>query len=399
MPSAMIPEPQDAIDPHALRRHYSAFLPADRVLLTGHSHQAWPDVARAGMLAAFDAAAAHVDDKWEGAFQAAAAVRAFVGARVGAAADTVALGASTHELVVRLLSALPLRQKRHIVTTSGEFHTLYRQLRRLSEEGVTVDFVPVHPVATLAERLAAAVRADTAALFVSTVLFETGARVPNLAQAVAHARAKGAEVVLDGYHHFLARPLALADYGDAFLLGGGYKYAQWGEGVCFLVVPAGCTLRPVVTGWYSDFAHLAAPRDAAPVTYGPTLAERFAGATYDPTSHFRARAVTEFFGAQGLTVERLAASYTRQTTRIHAALTAAGHEVLTPAEPEARGAFVAVRTADARGVVARLRAEGVWVDARGETVRLGPAPYLTDAEIERGIAAFLRHATPPTAAR
>ena len=52
------------IDPHSLRPHYRAFLREGRVLLTGHSHQAWPDVAREGMLAAFDAAAEHVDDKW-----------------------------------------------------------------------------------------------------------------------------------------------------------------------------------------------------------------------------------------------------------------------------------------------------------------------------------------------
>ena len=47
-----------ALDPRALRPHYQQFLavPAGaprRVLLTGHSHQAWPDVARAGQDAAF----------------------------------------------------------------------------------------------------------------------------------------------------------------------------------------------------------------------------------------------------------------------------------------------------------------------------------------------------------
>ncbi|MEM7609394.1 MAG: kynureninase, partial [Myxococcota bacterium] len=53
-----------SLDPQSLRPFYGRFLDADRILLTGHSHQAWPDVAREGVLQAFDDAAAHVDDKW-----------------------------------------------------------------------------------------------------------------------------------------------------------------------------------------------------------------------------------------------------------------------------------------------------------------------------------------------
>lgn len=380
------------IDPHSLRPHYRAFLREGRVLLTGHSHQAWPDVAREGMLAAFDAAAEHVDDKWGAAFAAADTVREGVASRLGTRARDVALGSSTHDLVVRLLSALPLDKKRHIVTTSGEFHTLHRQLSRLAEEGVVVDFVAPFPLDTLAERLAAKVRTDTAALFVSTVLFESSSIVPNLALAASAAREKGAVVVLDAYHHFMVRPLHAPDFGDVFVLGGGYKYAQWGEGVCFMAVPEGCELRPVVTGWFSDFAHLSAPRDGAKVTYGPSLAERFAGSTYDPTSHFRAAAVLRFFDEQGLTVARLAESYTRQTERIGEALRAYGHDVVTPRTEGERGGFVAVRVANPDEVIERSRRDGVLFDARGPIVRLGPAPYVTDEELERGVSVFVTHA-------
>ena len=126
------------IHPEVLRRHYSCFLHHDRVLLTGHSHQAWPDVARHGLIEAFDDAAAHADDKWGRAMAAADEVRAAVASRIGAQADEIALAASTHELVARLLSALDWRKRRHIVTTAGEFHSLHRQLKRLSEEGIEV---------------------------------------------------------------------------------------------------------------------------------------------------------------------------------------------------------------------------------------------------------------------
>ena len=100
------------ISPEALRPHYARFLaaqpgasgPRARVLLTGHSHQAWPDVARAAQLEAYDDAAAHVDEKWGPAFAKADALRATIAARIGAEAPEIALAASTHELVARFLS-------------------------------------------------------------------------------------------------------------------------------------------------------------------------------------------------------------------------------------------------------------------------------------------------------
>ena len=120
------------LSPAALRPHYSAFLKPGRLLLTGHSHQAWPDVARAGTLECFDDAAKLADDKWAAAFAAADAVRTYVGACLGADAAQIALAPNTHELVLRFLSALDLKSRPHLVTTSGEFHTITRQLRRLA---------------------------------------------------------------------------------------------------------------------------------------------------------------------------------------------------------------------------------------------------------------------------
>ena len=49
---------------NALAAHYSRFRVADRILLTGHSHQAWPDVAFEAQQRAWLDAAEFVDDKW-----------------------------------------------------------------------------------------------------------------------------------------------------------------------------------------------------------------------------------------------------------------------------------------------------------------------------------------------
>jgi kynureninase len=372
-----------------LRTHYRSFLRPGRVLLTGHSHQAWPDKAREGILRAFDDAAEHVDDKWSRAFEVAEVVRDCIAQHVGGTSREVALASNTHELVARFLSALPLRTRPRLVTTTGEFHTLYRQLRRLSEEGVAVTFVDAHPVETLAERLLAEVNHDVAAVLTSTVLFETSSIVSGLKTLVSEAKKRGAEVLLDVYHAMNVVPMGAEDTHGAFVTGGGYKYAQWGEGVCFLRVPKGCELRPVYTGWFADFAHLAERRSDVQVTYASDGAERFAGATYDPTSHYRAAEVIAFFREQGLTVEVLRALSLRQTERIIQTLDAAGLAVVTPKEPTRRGGFVSVRCDHASTVVDTLRRGDVWVDARGDLVRLGPAPYTTDDEIDQATAALI----------
>src|SRR5512134_3234413 len=92
--------------PLDLARHYSRFRVAERVLLTGHSHQAWPDVAFDAQQRAWLDAAELVDDKWARAAVVAEDVRAGWRRLLNDPQATIALGQNTHELVVRLLSAL-----------------------------------------------------------------------------------------------------------------------------------------------------------------------------------------------------------------------------------------------------------------------------------------------------
>src|SRR5690606_11415573 len=118
------------------------------------------------------------DGKWDLAEAAAERVRDGYRALLADPDGEIALGANTHELVVRLLSALDLVARPRLVTTDGEFHSLRRQVDRLAEAGLEVVKVPAEPVATLAERLAAAVDRRPAAVMVSAVLFGTARVVP-----------------------------------------------------------------------------------------------------------------------------------------------------------------------------------------------------------------------------
>ena len=173
--------------PNPLHADYARFRVGERLLLSGHSHQAWPDVAVEGVVECFEDAARLVDDKWERGFAKADEVRAAVGGLLGDPGAEVALGQNTHELVLRFLSALDLRARPRLVTTDGEFHTLRRQLARLGEAGLDVVRLPAAPADTLAERLAAALDDRTAAVLVSAGLYGTARIVPVSAARVQAA--------------------------------------------------------------------------------------------------------------------------------------------------------------------------------------------------------------------
>jgi kynureninase len=386
--------------PNALAPHYSRFRVGERLLLTGHSHQAWPDVAREGQVEAFDDAAAAVDDKWDRAMAKADEVRAGFRGLLEDPAGEVALAASTHELVVRFLSALDLGNpggvqdgRCRFVTTDGEFHSLRRQLLRLAEVGVDVVRVPASPADTLAERLAAAVDDRTAAVFVSAVLFETARIVPHLGDLAAACRARGVELVVDAYHALGTVPFPIHDLGlgDAWVVGGGYKYLQLGEGNAYLRIPEqGTDLRPVFTGWFAEFEARADAVAAGQVAYSPG-AQRWAGATYDPSSNYRAARVFRFFAEMGLTPSVLRRSYQHQLSFLAEAFDAldAPEALVTrdrSAPLEAYGGFLALRSPHAGRLCAALATRGVATDSRGDILRVGPAPYLSDAQLATAIA-------------
>lgn len=374
--------------PNALSPYYASFRVAERLLLTGHSHQAWPDAGFAAQQEAWLDAARLVDDKWPAAFARVDRVAQGFAALLEDETGDATLAANTHELVVRFLSALPLRERPRLLTTDGEFHTIRRQLDRLSEERVVeVVKVPACPVDGIADRLVAQVDDRTAAVLVSAVLFERGLVVPGLDRVAAACARHGAELLVDAYHALGAIPFPLRASGldGAFVVGGGYKYLQLGEGNCFLRTPPGCELRPVLTGWFAEFGELAAATSPGAVRYA-TGAARFAGATFDPTSSYRGAAVMDFFAAQGLTP-----AFLREVSRHQVGLLAetfreldldpAAVRLLDDVPPRERGGFLALAAPAAGRLCAALKERGVMTDSRGTTLRFGPAPYLCDAQL------------------
>ncbi|HEU4928397.1 MAG TPA: kynureninase [Candidatus Krumholzibacteria bacterium] len=378
--------------PNALAPDYSHFRVGERLLLTGHSHQAWPDVAFEGQKQAFLDAAEFVDDKWPRAFAVAERVRRGWARLLDDSSDCVAIGQSTHELVVRWLSALPIRKRPRLVTSDGEYHSIRRLVDRLAEEGIEIHKEPAAPVSTLSERIARAVDDRTSAVLMSSVLFRSAQIVPNLRAVADACAARGAELLVDAYHHLNVVPFSVRELGleHAYVTGGGYKYCQLGDGNAFLRFPKDCALRPVITGWFSEFALKEQPPQPGRVLYGEGPA-RFAGATYDPTSQYRAASVFDFFAERALRPPLLRAVSQHQVGLLIERFDALDLDpkVLTRDRSVALdglAGFLVLRSPRAGDISQALHEHGVFTDYRADALRMGPAPYLSDAQIEEAMA-------------
>ena len=147
----------------------------------------------------------------------------------------------------------------------------------------------------------------------------------------------------------------------------------------------------MITGWFAEFDDLTGHHEPHAVTYGPP-STRFASGTYDPASHYRAGRVLEFFEAHGLRAgvppHRLpapaAGARRRRSTPSTCPLPSWRGTATVPVDWLA--GFLSLRAPDAGQLQQQLRARGVFTDSRADRLRVGPAPYLSDAQLTDAIA-------------
>lgn len=366
-----------------LAPHFSRFHAANPGLLhfAAHSHHPWPDATQAAHARYWEDSATLADRKWGHVFGTVVPTSQAHVARLLSLSDPrqVAFAPNTHEFVARLYSCLDWLRPVRVLTTTGEFHSFARQTRRLEETGrLAVTRVPVEPYDTFRARFAAALRAPHDLVFLSQVFFDSSFVVEGLDELLAGVPAETV-VAVDGYHAFMAIPVALGALGDRiFYTAGGYKYVQAGEGACFLTLPAGCTLRPVYTGWYSDFGRLSGAQGEA-VGYGAD-AMRFWGSTFDASGLYRFNAVMRWLRELGITAHEIHGHVAALERRFLAGLGDAPLarlplSRLTPPAGEPRGNFLTFDLDDAEAVEQRLAAAAILVDRRGRRVRFGFGVY------------------------
>ena len=292
---------------------YSRFVKGHegKLHFAAHSHHFWPDCTREAQLRYWDDSATLSDEKWGKIFSEVIPTTQKHIANILNLKhpEQIALAPNTHELSARLLSLFLGHDKLNILTTSSEFHSWRRQFLRLSEfKQVHVQQVDTSHLledrSSFLTEMKIQLQQSHDLVFLSQVFFDSGlALTDEELLSLVDASPKETIFVIDGYHGFAALPTNLqALEGRMFYLGGGYKYAQAGEGVGFMVVPKGLW-RPAYTGWFAEYGTLSqAP--GLKVGYSAD-AMSFMGATQDPSGFYRFNAVWDDFHHRGMSIQEI----------------------------------------------------------------------------------------------
>lgn len=366
---------------------YSEFFKRNSGLkhFAAHSHHFWPDVTRDALLEYWEDAALHIDKKWN----------VILGEKVPETQNLLArtlnfsrpqdivFAPSTHDLLIRLLSVLDFKKKPRLLTTDSEFYSFERQIRRLEEDALLdVTRLSSEPFDDVEDRLIQTLRdSHWDMIFISHVFFNSGVSLRRL-QEIVEASSPETLFVLDGYHSYFALPVDLSSLGDRiFFLAGGYKYAQSGEGCCFMTLPRDCQLRPRITGWFADMAGL--EDFQSQVGYSKD-GYRFAGATMDYSAVYRMRSVLKLFQKNQISVSQIHAHVQKQQLQFLHQLDEAHHPALKSSKLVWRGnlddhghflTFDLGTMDNCRKVHGELASQGVLTDFRKSRLRFGFALY------------------------
>lgn len=359
-----------------------------------HSHHYWPDVTRDAALAYWDDSARLVDDKWDFVFgEKVPKVQQQIASLLQLTApQQIVFAPNTHELLFRLISSFNLQQPLKILASDSEFHSFSRQIKRLAElPAVEVELVPTEPFASFEQRFVlAAQKIQPDLVFCSQVFFNSGFAITDLTVFVrAIQQVTSATIAIDGYHGFMALPTDLSALeGQIFYLAGSYKYAQGGEGCCFMVVPQHNQFRPLYTGWFAEFGTLAQAKTAQ-VQYSQD-GYQFAGATMDFTALYRLEAVLDLYQQHDISIAAVHSHVLQLQQAFLAELDRQQHplvnrDALLQQSAQQHGHFLTFRlpsTAQVAELAAYLKQHKIHTDYRGDRLRFGFAPYQDVADFD-----------------
>lgn len=380
------------------QKYYSKFIESQKGNLhfTAHSHHFWPDVTLNAMIEYWQDSARLTDQKWEYILGEKVPQTQKLIAEVLnlSKPENITFAPNTHDLLFRLISSLDLLnqesggRKIKILTTDSEFYSFERQIRRLQELPLfDIHVIPTKPFNDFESRFLQAVQSDQGQpwdmIFFSQVFFNSGIVFSGYEKIVRAAHSKTL-VVMDAYHGFMAIPTDLsAVENKLFYISGGYKYAQAGEGACFMYSPPGLHLRPLSTGWFADMKSLSQDQKSL-VSYSND-GYRFAGSTMDYTALYRLHAVLNLFKKDGLSIQIIHTYVQDLQKDFLEKLAAMKHpllnlnSLLNPSETlNERAHFLAFElpeTATTEKLVQSLKENRILTDSRKNVIRFGFGIY------------------------
>ena len=291
---------------------------------------------------------------WEYWVERAETARATFARFVGGEPDDVAVTTSLSAGVSPLASALDFTSRPKVVISDFEFPTIGQIWHAQELRGAEVVHVHADGAEIPVERFDEAIDEQTAVVSIAAVCYRNGSRlaVEEIAK-IAHER--GALVVLDAYQAIGTYPLDVRELGVDVLAAGVLKYLLGSAGLGFMWTRPGSQRAAAADAdrlvrrprHLRDGHHrLLAVADGAAVPVG------HAAGPGDLCGDRRPRA------DGGDRRRRDAWPRTALNERLIEGVDELGGVVVTPRDPERRGALVCIRSTDAPQLVAALEADG-----------------------------------------
>lgn len=368
------------------KNYYSQFLKANsgKQHYTAHSHHYWPDVVFEAMIEYWNDSVQMVDDKW----------KYILGSKVPdtqkmiaeilnlAHPENICFAPNTHDLMIRVLSSFK-NKKIKILSTDSEFYSFSRQVQWMKELNlVELTLVSAFPYETFNDRFINEIKSqDYDVIYFSQVFFNSGIVVDDIESIVQSVKKDETLILIDGYHGFMAIPTDLSKIQDRiFYLTGSYKYAQGGEGCCFMTIPQNCKIKPTLTGWFAGFQDLENKNSS--ITF-PEDGYRFAGSTMDYTALYRLHAVLKLYRDRHITVDETHAYVQLLQRNFLDCIDSIQHEHINRknlilVDPQNHGHFFSFKmpTFDiCNQVKNELLSRGIITDSRGNILRFGFGIY------------------------
>ena len=354
--------------------------------LVSHSLGAMPRAARDGLMQYADEWARRGVRAWhEGWWDVGHRTGDLLAPTLGVAPGTVSMHQNVAAALSVILSCYDWSGPRNrIVVSDREFPSnvyLFEASRRFGADVVMVE--SREGVRPPTEALLDAIDERTLLVPFSYVLFRSSA-IQDAAAIVEKAQRVGAHVIADVYQAAGTVPLALAQLGLEYAVGGSVKWLCGGPGAGYLYVRPDLAgqLRPAATGWAAHARPFAF--DVGPIEYADAP-ERFQGGTPNVSALYAAQAGYRIVAEVG--VERIRRRSLELTQRILDHAAGRGYPVNTPAADEERGGTVTLDVPGAEAVARDLIARDVIIDYRpGAGIRMAPHFYSTEGDIDRALA-------------
>src|SRR5436309_5428063 len=358
-----------------------------RVYINSCSQGALSDAVRAS----YDRYLADWDEHgapWEYWVERGEAARAAFAALINATPEEIAVTTSLSAGVSALASGLRFARRSKVVLTDWEFPTIGQIWHAQEARGARVVHVPAAEDGTIPlEHFERAIDDDTLIVALTHVCYRNGAML-DVPAVVELAHERGALVLLDAFQAIGSLPVDVAELGVDFLGAGVLKYLLGSAGLGFFYCRRDLVERiwPTQTGWFADENIFAMDH----TDYSPArTAARFQSGTPPVPAIYAGIAGIELMQEIGIAETR--AHVNELNAHLIAGLDELDAKIVTPRDPERRGALVCVKSTDAKELVAALGEEGIVTSERDDNLRISAHCYNTVEDLDAVLAALQRH--------